>query len=103
MVIYCEKKIKAVTQLVTNEDHYYNMTLHSVDDCLSQDAQENGQLTQPVKIAELMELNTFVHHYSERTRQYATQIERLRERSNKLRAEAAQLLHRHPLNEWSTR
>ncbi|MFD1885716.1 hypothetical protein [Paenibacillus wenxiniae] len=66
-------------------------------------ASESEQPTQPVKIAELMELNTFVHHYSERTRQYATQIERLRERSNQLRAEAAQLLHRHPLNEWHTR
>lgn len=92
MVSYCEKKVKAVTQLVVGADVYYNMPF-----------QEMEQQAPPVKIAELMEMNTFVQHYSQRTQQYKGQIEQLRERSNQLRAEAAQLLHRQPLHEWSTR
>ncbi|WPP40629.1 hypothetical protein SK066_18830 [Paenibacillus hunanensis] len=91
MVSYCEKKVKAVTQLVVGADVYYNMPFQEMEQSPS------------VKIAELMELNTFVQHYSQRTQQYKGQIEQLRERSNQLRAEAAQLLHRQPLHEWSTR
>ncbi|WP_322907488.1 hypothetical protein [Paenibacillus campi] len=85
---YCEKRIKPVTQLVHAEAPGTSVSVEGA---------------QSVSIAELRQLSAFVHHYSERTRHYAGQIEQLRQRSNQLRAEAAQLLHLQPCNEWNAR
>ncbi len=91
-MFYCEKKIKAVTQL----DSSLSIEVHATQDT-------RHLVTPAVSISELRKLDAFVQYYSERTRDYTQQIEHLRERSHQLLTEATQLLQPASLMEKGSR